>query len=225
MEFGLAAAIKLGKMWFIKSEELLLLQKKQVTFAGEKNNIALQPFFLMNALDAVDHFSKSNPAIVSGMMKKIKKLLLYHNYYQHQARVQLSDELNLLQEYIELEKAGAETPFFTNIKISGEAGSKKIAPSIILPLVEYCFRQMASLDLAEKHICFEIQIENDTICIAIEWNKPGDTSALMTSNSSFLQTISKRLKILYPGSHSFTALIKPEQFLVKLSIDFDYAAA
>ncbi|MEO6355502.1 MAG: histidine kinase, partial [Ferruginibacter sp.] len=223
MEFGLAAAIKLGKMWFIKSEELLLVQQKQTAFADEKNSNNVPPFFLMNALDRVDQFSQSNPSIVPAMMTRIKKLLFYNNYYQQQTNVQLSDELHQLQEYIELEKTGAGTALSATVTISGEAGSQKIAPSIILPLGEFCFRQMTAFDQPEKHIFFEIQIVGQNMTMLVAWNKPGDTSALMTSNNGFLQTISKRLKILYPGTHSFTALIKPEQFQVKLSIDFNYA--
>ena len=72
MEGGLAAAIKLGKMWFIKQQELDLIKKEKQKIEPQLMEGKILPVFLIDALDRVEQLSAVKPSLIPGMVKKIK---------------------------------------------------------------------------------------------------------------------------------------------------------
>jgi LytS/YehU family sensor histidine kinase len=223
MEGGLAAAIKLGKMWFIKQQELELIKKEKQKIEPQLMEGKILPVFLIDALDRVEQLSAVKPSLIPGMVKKIKNLLLYVIYDNNMASVSLGKELLLLEEYIELEKTGRMENLRVGVKIIGNAAGERIAPFIILPLVENGFRQLSRLDLSEKFIDIEVRVESGILQMKVGWSKPIDSSTLINGGSLSLQNIGKRLNLLYPESHELKVLITTDQFIIDLKMHLDRA--
>lgn len=223
MEGGLAAAIKLGKMWAIKQQELDLIKKEKQHIEPTLEGGALQPVFLLNALDKMDQLSVIRPALISGMVKKIKNLLLYVIYDNNQASVSLEKELALLEEYIGLEKTGTTDGLRVMVRTTGNPAGERIAPFIILPLVENGFRQLASLDVPDKSMDLDVRVGDGHLQMKLGWSKPIDSSTLMNGNTLSLQNIGKRLNLLYPESHDLRVTITTDQFIVNLKINLNRA--
>jgi hypothetical protein len=219
MEGGLAAAIKLGKMWFIKQQELDLLKKGDTKANRWPEEGKMHPVFLIDALDRVERLSVIQPSLIPGMVKRIKNLLSYVIYENNQASVSLEKELALLEEYVELEKSGVGENLRVIIKIIGNTQHERIAPFIILPLVGNGFRQLAQLELASKLIELEIRVSDGDLRMKIAWSKPIDSSTLTSGGNLALQSIGKRLGLLYPQSHDLRVLITTELFIVELKMD------
>jgi LytS/YehU family sensor histidine kinase len=219
MEASLAAAIKLGKMWYIKQQELNIIK-------GEKQKLAavdsgkIQPVFLVNALDKIVDLSVRNPYIIPQMISKIKPLLLYMIYDINQPKVDLKKELHLMEDFVELEKVGIEG-MEVRINISGNADHEMIAPFLILPLVENCFRQLSRSGIRDKYINLEATTEEGVFSLWIKWNKPVDSSTLINNDNTFFKNIGKRLKLLYPQSHELKIFIEAIEFRVHMKIDLN----
>lgn len=223
MEGGLAAAIKLGKMWTIKQKELDLIKKEKQHIEPTLDGGPLQPVFLLNALDKMDQLSAIRPSLIPGMVKKIKNLLLYVIYDNNQASVSLEKELALVEEYIGLEKTGNPDSLKVMVRMSGDLAGERIAPFIILPLVENGFRQLASMDMPEKSMDLEMRVADGHLQMRVGWSKPIDSSTLMNGNTVSLQHIGKRLNLLYPESHELRVTITSEQFIVNLKVNLNRA--
>ncbi len=146
MEGCIAASIKLGKMWSVKEQELSLLKKEKQKLEPHMQEGRMQPVFLISALERVAQLSSRLPALVPGMVSRIKQLLLYVIYENNQPSVSLGKELKLIEEYVELEKTGVEN-LTVAVRITGDVEDERIPPFIILPLVENGFRQLSHLDL------------------------------------------------------------------------------
>lgn len=219
MEGGLAAAIKLGKTVFIKQKELDLIKKEKQKAEPYLQEGKMQPVFLINALDRVEQLSISSPALIPEMMKKIKNLLLNVIYDNNQASVSLEKELAMLEEYVGLEKAGANGDLGVGLHINGNTSGKQIAPFILLPIVENAFRQLACLNLPEKFINLEVQVDDGNFRMKLSWPKPIDSSTLTGGGRPSLQNIGKRLNLLYPQSHDLKVIITSGQFLIDLQMD------
>jgi two-component system sensor histidine kinase AlgZ len=223
MEGCFAAAIKLGKMWFIKQQEIDLLKQERRKTEHSTADAVMHPVFLMNALDRIEKLSTEKPALLPAMIGKIKKLLLYVIYDNNQPKVTLEKEMELLREYIELEQSGADQHVRVTMRLPSNSNDEKIAPFIILPLVENSFRQLAHFELADKFIDIEATVLADNFSICIAWSKPVDTSTLINGSSTFLNNINKRLDLLYPHSHKLKVVIKPDQFIIHLKIELNGA--
>ncbi len=223
MQGCIAASIKLGKMWYIKQEELNLLKNEKQKIEPVLHNGEMKPVFLINALDKVEVLSHQKPYVISGMVRKIKNLLLYAIYDNNQSKINLDKEIKILEEYIELEKEGNEDKLKVSVNIIGNMSGERIAPFIILSLVENSFRQLSLLNLRDKFLNLEIRIAEGQLYITVAWSKPVDTSTLANGGNMFLQNIGKRLDLLYPHSHELKVLIKTDQFIINCKIDLHEA--
>lgn len=219
MEGCLVAAIKLGKMWFIKQQELELLKKEKQKIEPNLQEGKLQPVFLINALDKVEQLSVIQPSLIPGMVKKIKNLLLYVIYDNYQASVSLEKELKLLEEYVELEKTGVGENLQVIVTMTGNTSGERIAPFIILPIVENGFRQLSYLNLPKKSIDLDIRIDEGSFRMRVGWSKPIDSSTLINGSSLSLQSVGKRLNLLYPQSHELRVVITTDHFFINLKMD------
>jgi Histidine kinase len=179
----------------------------------------MHPVFLIDALDRVERLSVIKPSLIPGMVKRIKSLLLYVIYENNQASVSLEKELTLLEEYVELEKSGMGENLRVVVKIIGNTQHERIAPFIILPLAGNGFRQLAQLELPNKSIELEIRVADGDLHMKIAWSKPIDSSTLTSSGNLSLQSIGKRLDLLYPQSHDLRVIITTDQFLIDLKMD------
>lgn len=223
MEGGLAAAIKLGKMWFVKQQEVDLIKKEKQTIEPQLQEGKMHPVFLIDALDRVDELSAVKPSLIPGMVKKIKNLLLYVIYDNNMANVSLEKELSLLEEYIELEKTGMPENLRVVVKIIGNTAGERIAPFIILPMVENGFRQLSRLGLPDKFIDIGVRVEHGNFQMKVGWSKPIDSSTLVNGGNISLQSIGKRLQLLYPESHELKVLITADQFIIDLRMNLNRA--
>jgi hypothetical protein len=223
MEGCIAASIKIGKMWFIKQQDLELIKREKQKIEPNLEEGKMQPVFLLHALDRVEELSVQRPLLVAGMVKRIKSLLLYVIYDNNQPSIGLGKELKLLEEYVELEKTGAADNLKVNVRITGNSVGERIAPFIILPLVENGFRQLSQHDLAKKALDLEIRIADGSLQMRLAWSKPIDSSTLANGGSVSLQHIGKRLELLYPHSHELKVVITSEQFIIDLRIDLHRA--
>ncbi|HMH34500.1 MAG TPA: histidine kinase [Puia sp.] len=219
MEGCMTAAIKLGKMWYIKQQELDLLKKEKQKIEPQMQSGKIQPVFLINALNKVGMLSAVKPTVIPGMIQKIKSLLLYIIYDNNLSKVKLEKELKLLEEYVELEKEGSDEKLNVSMKVIGNTSGEQIAPFIIIPLAENSFRQLSSLDLKDKFIDLEIRISEGVLYMLVAWSKPVDSSTLANGGNAFLNNIAKRLELLYPQSHELKVVIKTNQFIIDCKID------
>ncbi|HEY0678766.1 MAG TPA: histidine kinase [Chitinophagaceae bacterium] len=222
MEGGLAAAIKLGKMWYVKASEVELLKKEKLRIEPEMQQGKVHPAFLVNTLNKIEQLAMEKPSVIPGVIGKIKNLLLYAVYDNGASHVSLEKEMKLLEEFVEIERAGRDLVYI-NFKMIGDPRNKKIAPFIALPLVENSFRQLSALNVPQKFIDLNILVEQNQFNLDIAWSKPIDTSTLTNGGSALLQNIGKRLSLLYPQSHSLKILIEPERFQVKMGINLSGA--
>ena len=223
MEGCIAASIKLGKMWYIKQQELNLLKNEKQKIAPQVQDGKMQPVFLINAFNKVALLSNEKPFLIPGMIKKIKNLFLYVIYDNNQAKISLEKEIKILEEYVELEKLGNDEKLNITMKITGNITGEEIAPFIILSLVENSFRQLSLLNLPGKFIDLDLRITDGYLYMTIAWSKPIDTSTLGNGGNAFLQNIDKRLNLLYPQSHELKVIIKTNQFIIDLKIDLHAA--
>ncbi|MEP6683141.1 MAG: histidine kinase [Parafilimonas sp.] len=223
MEGCMTASIKLGKLWYIKQQEIdLIKQEKQKINPSEQKGL-IKPAFLTDLLTRMEIIANEKPLVAAQSIKKIRHLLLYILYENASSKVSLNKEFALLQEYIDLEKLTAEKEITVNASISTSLSSETIAPFIILPLVENAFKQLNSYALQNPTLNITVLLQHEMIDIKLNWNKPIETSSLTNGRNIILQNISKRLDLIYPQSHELKMLIETERILIDLKINLKKA--
>jgi len=223
MEGCVAASIKLGKLWYIKQQEIDLINQERERQKFHEDKGAIQPAFLTDLLTRMEVIANEKPLVAAQSIKKIRHLLLYILYENASSKVPLHKEFALLQEYIDLEKLTAEKNICVNLSINGTPYYETIAPFILLPLVENAFKQISNYSLQKPALNVNIALQNEIIDVLICWDKPIETSSLTNGRNIILHNISKKLELIYPQSHDLKMMIEAQKIFITLKINLKKA--
>lgn len=176
----------------------------------------INPHFVFNTLNniySMVHFQSPNalPAI-----EKLSNIMRFTTYEAQRNHIPVSEEINYINSYIELEQLRHYEQSFVNWEIENSDDQRMIPPYLLSPLVEN----------ALKHGAYS---ENDPINITLVNHK--DELKFEVKNTIGnqkkdklggigLDNLKNRLEILYPEKHQLIIEEKEGVFTVKLLIHF-----
>ena len=212
-----AVIIKYLKYWWLKQKESQRLEKERINTELQLLKAQVHPDFLFKTLNNIYTHSLSSSPQTSGMLLKLSDLLSYMLYECDQPTVPLEKEIEMMKEYMRLEKIKYNDDPEIQVNIKGEMEGKKIAPFLLLPFIENSYNhygQMTeqfwiNMDIRIEGDCFSMKLTNGTVeCVPDEllWNTNG------------LANVQKRLSLLYPGLHELKMTAEHEMFIVLLTI-------
>ncbi|MXV52896.1 tetratricopeptide repeat protein [Pedobacter sp. HMF7647] len=181
----------------------------------------IHPHFLFNTLNNLYALSLSksdeSPAVIMGL----SKILRYMLYECNAPKVSLQKEIDIIEQYISLEKIRYHNRLEVNMDINGDLESQQITPLLILPLVENAFKHGISKLVDNGWIKIETQLKQSKLIFKISNNKLAEAE-FKEKQSRFgnigLLNIKRRLKILYRGRHQLRIIDEDELFMVIMKI-------
>jgi len=213
----IAVAIKFFKMWYEKQQAAL--EAELILLKGQ-----LHPHFLFNTLNNLYALtlnqSPRSPSVVIGL----SEILRYMLYEANASVVDLKRDVEILENYIALEKIRYEERLDLNFSINGLNTEQKIVPLLILPLVENAFKHGTSEKIGDAWINMDLQIKDDLLKFKISNSKPDlppKNDQEKKHSSIGLANVRKRLEILYPSAHQLRILEEDDIFAVILEINLD----
>lgn len=123
------------------------------------------------------------------------------------------NEIQYLQNFIELQKVRSSRRLQLDVHFDEALHNEQVYPLLFLPLVENAFKY-AGGDF-NIHICMKKQ--DDEISFRVENSIP-DKLSFEAKGGIGLDNLKRRLELLYPGKHSFTAQVKENSFLAELKL-------
>ncbi|WP_353722017.1 histidine kinase [Dyadobacter sp. 676] len=212
----IALSVKFFKMWF---------DRRQAAMEAELNFLKgqLHPHFLFNTLNNLYALTLKQSPQSPGVVMGLAEILRYMLYEANTEVVQLERDISILKSYIELEKIRYEERLDIHFSINGLSPEYKIAPLLILPLVENAFKHGASEQIGQAWINMDLRIRNNALKFKISNSKP--ETAVHDDRphhvSIGLANVRKRLEILYPAAHNLKIMDEEDVFAVILEIDLD----
>jgi two-component system, LytTR family, sensor kinase len=177
----------------------------------------IHPHFLFNTLNNLYALTLKKSERAPEMVLKLSELINYMLYECRSDEVDLSKEVNFIRSYVDIEKMRYGDKLDVDIRVKGELTDRKIAPLIILPFVENCFKHGASENLQQSWVKVTIDSHIDHLVIKVENSKSGRNGN--GSEGIGIQNVRRRLDLLYPGKHELKLINGEETFLVVLSIN------
>jgi two-component system LytT family sensor kinase len=174
------------------------------------------PHFLFNALNTI-YFQMDED--VQGAKRSIEKLseLLRYQLYDQQHQVKVSNEIEYLQSFIDLQKIRSSDKLKMDVNFDKRLNGQMVYPLLFLPLVENAFKFIGGnyqLDivaiLADRQITF--RVENST---------PEFESAAIRKGGIGLENLRRRLDLLYPGKHSLYTKKENDTFTAELKLQYE----
>ena len=144
----------------------------------------------------------------------------YIIYESNHERVDLQKEMDFITNYIELQKLRMSAKDNLNFSVSGKISDQIIAPLLLIPVIENCFKYGIKGETDTSFVDIHIEIGASRISMRsknnlgfvdeVEINKPKGTG---------LKNLKKRLDLIYPEKHELVSEKSANTFIVELKIE------
>ncbi|OFY25908.1 MAG: hypothetical protein A2275_10665 [Bacteroidetes bacterium RIFOXYA12_FULL_35_11] len=196
--------------WKLKSE----IQKAQLDIL----KLQINPHFLFNTLNNIRALILEDKNRARQMITNFSDLFRYSLQYTDKREVFLSDELDIVNQFLELVKIQYEEKLEYKITIEDGLEREYIPPMLIQILVENAIKHGIALSV-KKENCIFIDIRKSENNLLIKIKNTGtldDKNKLETSHGLGLKNIKERLQFLYGKDAIFN--LKSEQGFVEATI-------
>lgn len=183
-----------------KEEQLKLrtsLKESQLnTLKGQIN-----PHFMFNSLNNIRGLMLEDVEKSRDMITRLSEMLRYSLTKNNLDKIALSEELEMVENYIELSKIQFENRLIFNQEINKEILSIEIPPMLVQMLIENAIKHgISNLPNGGKVL---LNIHKETTNLIIEVRNTGTLIIDKTSTKVGLDNIKKRLSLMYGEKASF----------------------
>lgn len=215
---ALLLLFRLNKSWIFLQNERSELLRYRLEAELQMLKSQLNPHFLFNVLNNLYALALIKSEKTPNLIARLSNLFEYMLYQSNKSVVTLGEELELINTYIELQEMKYGNRLKVSVKYDKHAVNLMVAPLLLFPFVENCYKHGCSNDPINPKISIEIQTNGDRIDYFIENTKPGNTNSNSPNQKHGLgiKNTIKRLQILYPNKHSLD--IKDEEFSYKVHL-------
>ncbi|MDP4147991.1 MAG: histidine kinase [Bacteroidota bacterium] len=221
----IAVSIKLLKHWFVEKELQQKLEKEKLTTELLFLRSQLHPHFLFNTLNNLYSLSLEKSSQAPQAILKLSALLRYILYESDEPAVPIAEEIGIIQHYIGLEQLRYGQRLEISTRFTGDMSGKQVAPLLLLPFVENCFKHGVSEQLDVCWISLHLHVSGEALDLKLvnschPAGEPAVASGPGSDSASGLglQNVRRRLNLLYPGCHSLKMTREADTFTVSLRI-------
>lgn len=214
---GITSVIVLFKHWVKKQQEWMQAEKEKVTAELQLLKAQVHPHFLFNTLNNIYSFSLENSPKTPGLILKLSSLLSYMLYDCKAEEVLLEKEIEIMKNYIDLEKERYGNKIEISVNIEGEIKDKYIAPLLLLPFLENAFKHGTSEQLEKPWLSVDVSVKKYTMRCKIVNSK--NNYVPLSENGIGIQNVKKRLEFLYPENYELKMNDEGDFFVVSLLLE------
>jgi len=174
---------------------------------------------LFNSLNNIYSLALTKSDLTADSILKLTELLDYLVYRANLDKVPISKEVQLLNNYIGLEQLryGDHLRIETNISVQND--NLLVAPLLLLPFAENCFKHGGPGKDGLFRVNIELQADERNLVFYIWNSKKNGLEIKKHSGGLGLQNIRQRLALLYPGRHQLSIHNLPDAHSARLEIN------
>jgi hypothetical protein len=212
---ALSARLYFRQQELQRREAALRIEKSEAELVALKSQ--LQPHFLFNTINNLYALARKKSDKTAPVALKLAHLLRYVLYESAKPTVRVEQEIQLLQDYIELEKLRFDTErLAVNLNIDLDDPQQPITPLLLLPLIENAFKHGVGETREQAWVNVSIVLKNNVLEAGIQNSK--STELPKNESGIGLKNLRCQLELLYPGRHGFIVNAGEATFSVYLRL-------
>ncbi|MBN1348204.1 histidine kinase [candidate division KSB1 bacterium] len=214
--------IKLWKEWVLQKDRAekanILAQSAQLKMLRYQ----LNPHFLFNALNSIRALIEEDRIKARAMVTELAEFLRYSLVSKNYSNVPLSDEIEALRHYFEIQAIRYEEKLEVTFNIEPMAEDYPVLSFLIHPLVENAVKYGMRTSPMPLKIRINATVIDGMLKIEIcntgKWIEPEKRAENKDGTGTGLENIRQRLENAYPGKHSFEVTAQNGRVCVVLQI-------
>lgn len=174
------------------------------------------PHFLFNALNTI-YFQMDKD--VEGAKHSVEKFsdLLRYQLYDQQQKVPVSNEMEYLKNYIDLQKVRSSDKLQLQLYVDKALSGQQVYPLLFLPLVENAFKFIGG----NYQLNISAELKAHEIVFTVTNSVPDFQDKLKKPGGIGLENLKRRLDLLYPNKHLFRTEKQDNCFVAELKLNYE----
>ncbi len=206
---AIATTIVLSKRWH-QSEDARLKAESERKEAELKNlRSQINPHFLLNTLNNIYALTAFDKEKAQNAIQELSKMLRHMLYDNQEQMVNLTNEVQFLENYVNLMKLRLPTNVEVSFNSRIDDPNMKVAPLIFISLVENAFKHGVS-PTAPSSIDIDIKADAERIVCCIENTNFPKSEKDRSGHGIGLKQVARRLDLIYPQRYYWTKGLKTD---------------
>lgn len=200
---------------------MLIENREQARHELSALKAQINPHFLFNNLNTIYSLALKGDVRTKDVILQLSDFLRYVLYDTTSEKIELEKEVEIIKTYVGLQKERINQEI-TEIKlnIDGDFKGASIAPLLLLPLAENCFKH--GIGKSKGTIQIDIQYSDHQLHFSTQNPVALRESPVNNGQGGIgIKNVEKRLNLLYPNKHLLTFTEEADLFKVDMRIDLD----
>ena len=179
----------------------------------------LNPHFLYNTLNNIDALVWLDQERASQAVTRLSDLMRYLTYSSRQKKVGIREEIAHLDQLVELQRLRMSNDKALTFTYDIDGTSQTIAPLLMMPLVENCFKHCGNID-EDGAIRISLTLKDGEMTFTTDNNLPADEATIKDKKKGGigLVVLRRRLSLLYPDRYVLLNESKDRRYVTVLRI-------
>lgn len=222
ISIGLSTSVALVQKW--QKDDALRREMDRQRINTELSYLKAQinPHFFFNTLNNIYALTNLDVSKAQEALLKLSRMMRYVLYENQKNETLLSKEIKFIEDYIELMKMRLSSKVKLNIQIEEPKEDLIIAPMLLLPFLENCFKHGVSSQ-QESEIFIKVEIMGETLFFETRNHvfPVNQDSPEAHENGIGLTNTQRRLDLIYPEKHrlKFGKDESKQEYWVNLTIN------
>ncbi len=188
--------------------QLYEVEKEKVSTELNFLRSQMNPHFLFNVINTIYFQIDKRNTDARATVEKLSEMLRYQLYECTSDKIEIKKELDYIKNYVAVQTLRMEKGLDIQLHIDEKIGSFKIAPLLILPIVENAFKHVSNFKDPESNKIYINLARSDQNFFMVEtlnsYDKANEANFLLQSGGLGVQNLKRRLELLYPNRHELT---------------------
>ncbi|WP_223607996.1 sensor histidine kinase [Chryseobacterium sp. OSA05B] len=198
----------------IKRNEQIQAQQRIAELGLLKSQIS--PHFLFNVLNSLYALSLKMSKETPDVILKLSDILRYSLFESQPKEISITNEIHILNTYIDIERLRMPANAQISFHHTEVTDSVKMAPMLLLPLVENAFKHGTDSTIGVSYIHITLSCNDNSLVFTCTNNFK--ETATKDFGGIGIENIQKRLQLLYPSRHVFKIKKDKNTFSATLEI-------
>lgn len=195
-----------------------LRQSEQEKATAELSFLKAQinPHFLFNTLNSIYSLAYMKSEQTASAIVKLSALMRHVITDAQRDEVPLTQEVEYISNYIELQKLRLTESTKVEFIVTGETAGKSVAPLIFLPFIENAFKYGSNPEHGSR---IEIRLQVRPTSVLLEATNSIVNTTDVSSEGIGIGNAIERLQLIYPGHHLLKIRHDANEYSVSLHIE------
>jgi len=211
--------IKFMDDWYINDRIHSALEKQNLRLELDFLKSQVNPHFLFNTLNNIQSYIVQDEKMKSiELIGRLSEFMRFALYECNEEYIDLDKEINMLGDYIELERVRCDDRVNISFETSGNFDDYKIPPLLLIPFIENAFKHGADMQLNESWIKIIIKEHNAALHLVVENSFSALSLSEERSGGIGLQNVKKRLQYYFGNKQDLEVTTHGNVFAIDLKL-------